>query len=120
MEVINLGYEEKLKIMNVDELLIEFDKFIGDPFNLSSQCLLCSFINTKNIKIKNYEAIAEAKLLLLYATKEMEKSNNSYFKLLPFAKMLQMNIMASYDNKNDIEDWIRDWKWKNGAKPLGH
>jgi len=50
----------------------------------------------------------------------MEKSNNSYFKLLPFAKMLQMNIMASYDNKNDIEDWIRDWKWKNGAKPLGH
>jgi hypothetical protein len=31
-----------------------------------------------------------------------------------------MNIIASYDNKNDIEDWIRNWKYENGAKPLGH
>ena len=113
-------YEEKLKIMNVNELLEEFDNFVGNPFNHSNQCLLCSFLESKNIESKNYEAIAKAKLLLLYVTKEMEKSKSSYYKLLTPAKMLQMNIIASYDNKNDIEDWIRNWKFENGAKPLGH
>jgi hypothetical protein len=106
--------------MNLNELLEEFDKFVGNPFNLPSQCLLCSFIESKNVESKNYEAITKAKLLLLYATKEMEKSDSSYYKLLPSAKMLQINIMASYDNKNDIEDWIHYWKFKNQVKPLGH
>jgi hypothetical protein len=69
-------------------------------------------LNPDDTKPNDSQYMKEGKLLLLYIFKTMDEHPELYLELVEWAKDLQNDIMNCYVNKNDAEDWIRNWKPK--------